>query len=74
MGEMNKSLLDEKECFWGKKKYFKKLRDCNKFVTFYPGTRSLMDRTMASDAVNAGSIPVECIFLPKKRYAGSFLK
>lgn len=26
-------------------------------------TRSLMDRTEASDAFNAGSIPVECIFL-----------
>lgn len=24
-GEMNKSLLDEKECFWGKKKYFKQI-------------------------------------------------
>lgn len=42
---------------------------CNKFVIIYelimaavvPCTRSLMDRTEASDAFNAGSIPVGCI-------------
>ena len=42
---------------------------CNKFVIFHlytvsvPCTRSLMDRTEASDAFNAGSIPVGCIFV-----------
>ncbi len=30
-----------------------------------PSTRSLMDRTKASDAFNAGSIPVGCIFFEK---------
>ena len=42
---------------------------CNKFVTNADDTllrhktcsRSLMDRTKASDAFNAGSIPVGCI-------------
>ena len=32
-------------------------------TAFVPCTRSLMDRTEASDAFNAGSIPVGCIFV-----------
>ena len=32
-------------------------------MTIVPCTRSLMDRTEASDAFNAGSIPVGCIFV-----------